>query len=143
MHLSLLHLRRFLCRCTITGGLRPRLWSFVPPGLILMSPQAERVYVLNLSFGSYRMKLNGKFFASLRRRRKSQRCWQEVLGCSSTKARLKSRKKHCVFGRYNGDAKAIVLCVAYNFHEPLGRRSQRSEFTSFFYFLFYFRKLNK
>ena len=42
------------------------------------------------------MKLNGKFFASLRRRRKSQRCWQEVLGCSSTKARLKSRKKHCV-----------------------------------------------
>ena len=37
-------------------------------------------------------------------------------------------------GRYNGDAKAIVLCVAYNFHE-------RSEFTSFFYFLFYFRKL--
>ena len=50
----------------------------------------------NLSFGSYRMKLNGKFFASLRRRRKSQRCWQEVLGCSSTKARLKSRKKHCV-----------------------------------------------
>ena len=39
-------------------------------------------------------------------------------------------------GRYNGDAKAIVLCVAYNFHE-------RSEFTSFFYFLFYFRKLNE
>ena len=37
-------------------------------------------------------------------------------------------------GRYNGDAKATVLCVAYNFHE-------RSEFTSFFYFLFYFRKL--
>ena len=37
-------------------------------------------------------------------------------------------------GRYNGDAKAIVLCVAYNFHE-------RSEFTSFFYFLFYFRNL--
>ena len=35
-------------------------------------------------------------------------------------------------GRYNGDAKAIVLCVAYNFHEPLGRRSQRSEFTSIF-----------
>ena len=26
-------------------------------------------------------------------------------------------------GRYNGDAKTIVLCVAYNFHE-------RSEFTS-------------
>ena len=60
----------------------------------------------NISFGSYRMKLNEKFFASLRRRRKSQRCWQEVLGCSSTlrlrlrhlpkKARLKSRKKHCV-----------------------------------------------
>ncbi len=27
------------------------------------------------------MKLNGKFFASLRRRRKSQRCWQEVKHC--------------------------------------------------------------
>ena len=38
-------------------------------------------------------------------------------------------------GRYNGDAKAIVLCVAHNFHER-----QRVYFH--FYFLFYFRKLN-
>ena len=37
-------------------------------------------------------------------------------------------------GRYNGDAKAIVLCVAHNFHER-----QRVYFH--FYFLFYFRKL--
>lgn len=45
------------------------------------------ITIMSLSFGSYRMKSNGKL---------SQRCWQEVLGCSSTKARLKSRKKHCV-----------------------------------------------
>ena len=39
-------------------------------------------------------------------------------------------------GRYNGDAKAIVLCVAHNYHER-----QRVYFH--FYFLFYFRKLYK
>ena len=47
---------------------------------------------------------------------------------------MKLNRKLCAFsagskalraGRYNGDAKTIVLCVAYNFHE-------RSEFTSSF-----------
>ena len=47
-------------------------------------------------------------------------------------------------GRYNGDAKAIVLCVAHNFHERqrvyfFGERLRRRR--SHFYFLFYFRKL--
>ena len=32
--MSLSSLRDFLCCCTITGGLRPRLWSLVPSGLL-------------------------------------------------------------------------------------------------------------
>ena len=47
------------------------------------------------------MELNGKL---------SQRCWQEVLGCSSTKARLKSRKKHCVLDDSFGSQSSILYC---------------------------------
>ena len=32
--MSLSSLQDFLCCCTITGGLRPRLWSLVPSGLL-------------------------------------------------------------------------------------------------------------
>ena len=56
------------------------------------------------------MKLNGKL---------SQRCWQEVIGCSSTKARLKSRKKHCVLDDTMGMQK---LSSFYNFFDALAQR---------------------
>ena len=64
----------------------------------------------NLSFGSYKMELNRNLCA------------------------FSAGSKALRAGRYNGDAKAIVLCVAHNFHER-----QRVYFH--FYFLFYFRKL--
>ena len=63
-----------------------------------------------LSFGSYKMELNRNLCA------------------------FSAGSKALRAGRYNGDAKAIVLCVAHNFHER-----QRVYFH--FYFLFYFRKL--
>ena len=64
---------------------------------------------IDLSFGSYKMELNRNLCA------------------------FSAGSKALRAGRYNGDAKAIVLCVAHNFHER-----QRVYFH--FYFLFYFRK---
>jgi len=66
--------------------------------------------VTDLIFGSYKMELNRNLCA------------------------FSAGSKALRAGRYNGDAKAIVLCVTHNFHER-----QRVYFH--FYFLFYFRKL--
>ena len=72
------------------------------------------------------MKLNKKFLDALAPRR----------DCSRGRCAFSAGSKALRAGRYNGDAKAIVLCVAHNFHEPLGRRSQRQRvyfhFTSSF-----------
>ena len=61
------------------------------------------------------MELNGKFLDALTPRR----------DCSRGRCAFSAGSKALRAGRYNGDAKAIVLCVAHNFHE-------RSEFTSIF-----------
>jgi hypothetical protein len=68
-----------------------------------------------LSFGSYKMELNRNLCA------------------------FSAGSKALRAGRYNGDAKAIVLCVAHNFFDALAQRrdcsrgaTSVSEFTSIF-----------
>ena len=53
------------------------------------------------------MELNRKFLDALAPRR----------DCSRGRCAFSAGSKALRAGRYNGDAKAIVLCVAHNFHE--------------------------
>ena len=75
------------------------------------------------------MKLNGKFLDALAPRR----------DCSRGRCAFSAGSKALRAGRYNGDAKAIVLCVEHNFFDALAQRrdcsrgaTSISEFTSIF-----------